>query len=76
MLFRSDLCAVIDTLIADGDGLYHPVDFNDRLVLGLKGAMSEALWGIRHKASYDVVTAVPGSSTVIPAPVGITATSS
>jgi len=32
-----DLCAVTDTLIADGDGLYHPGDFNDRLVLGLKG---------------------------------------
>ncbi len=36
-----DLCAVTDTLIADGDGLYHPADFNDRLVLGLKGTMSE-----------------------------------
>ena len=35
-----DLCAVTDTLIADGDGLYHPADFNDRLVLGLKGTMS------------------------------------
>lgn len=37
-----DLCAVTDTLIADGDGLYHAGDFNDRLVLGLKGTMSEA----------------------------------
>jgi DNA invertase Pin-like site-specific DNA recombinase len=35
-----DLCALTDTLIADGDGLYHPGDFNDRLVLGLKGADS------------------------------------
>ena len=32
-----DLCALTDTLIADGDGLYHPADFNDRLVLGLEG---------------------------------------
>ena len=32
-----DLCALTDTLIADGDGLYHPGDFNDRLVLGLEG---------------------------------------
>jgi DNA invertase Pin-like site-specific DNA recombinase len=37
-----DLCGVTDTLIADGDGIYHPGLFNDRLVLGLKGTMSEA----------------------------------
>jgi DNA invertase Pin-like site-specific DNA recombinase len=37
-----DLCALTDTLIGDGDGLYHPRAFNDRLVLGLKGTMSEA----------------------------------
>jgi DNA invertase Pin-like site-specific DNA recombinase len=30
-----DLCALTDTLIADADGVYHPGDFNDRLVLGL-----------------------------------------
>ena len=37
-----DLCAVTDTLIADGDGVYHPGDHNSRLVLGLKGTMAEA----------------------------------
>jgi len=37
-----DLCALTDTLLADADGLYHPGLFNDRLVLGLKGTMSEA----------------------------------
>jgi DNA invertase Pin-like site-specific DNA recombinase len=37
-----DLCGVTDTLIGDADGLYHPSSFNDRLVLGLKGTMSEA----------------------------------
>ena len=36
-----DLCAMVDTLIADADGLYHPGVFNDRLLLGLKGTMSE-----------------------------------
>jgi DNA invertase Pin-like site-specific DNA recombinase len=55
-----DLCALTDTLIADGDGIYHPGDFNDRLVLGLKGTMSEAelhlirhrlTAGLRHKAA-------------------------
>ena len=37
-----DLCALTATLIADADGVYSPVDFNDRLLLGLKGTMSEA----------------------------------
>jgi DNA invertase Pin-like site-specific DNA recombinase len=36
-----DLCALVDTLIADADGIYHPGAFNDRLLLGLKGTMSE-----------------------------------
>lgn len=55
-----DLCAMTDTLIGDTDGLYHPAQFNDRLVLGLKGTMSEAELhilrarldgGIRNKAA-------------------------
>src|SRR5919108_2143972 len=37
-----DLCALTGTLIADGDGVYSPGEFNDRLLLGLKGTMSEA----------------------------------
>ncbi|MCA1701443.1 MAG: recombinase family protein, partial [Actinobacteria bacterium] len=37
-----DLCALTATLIADADGMYSPADFNDRLLLGLKGTMSEA----------------------------------
>src|SRR5215471_10761211 len=54
-----DLCAITDTLLGDSDGLYHPALFNDRLVLGLKGTMSEAELhiirarldgGIRNKA--------------------------
>jgi DNA invertase Pin-like site-specific DNA recombinase len=55
-----DLCGATDTLIGDGDGIYHPGLFNDRLVLGLKGTMSEAELhvlrsrlegGIRNKAA-------------------------
>ena len=55
-----DLAGMADTLIADADGLYHPGDYNDRLVLGLKGTMSEAELhvlrsrldaGLRHKAA-------------------------
>lgn len=37
-----EICALSDTLICDEDGLYNPADFNDRLLLGLKGTMSEA----------------------------------
>ena len=37
-----DLAGACDTLVADADGLYHPGLFNDRLVLGMKGIMSEA----------------------------------
>jgi DNA invertase Pin-like site-specific DNA recombinase len=37
-----ELCGVFRTLLADADGLYDPMDYNDRLLLGLKGTMSEA----------------------------------
>ncbi|MCF8568582.1 recombinase family protein [Alicyclobacillus tolerans] len=37
-----DLCAMCNTLIADSDGIYDPSSYNDRLLLGLKGTMSEA----------------------------------
>lgn len=37
-----ELCALFQVLLADADGVYDPADFNDRLLLGLKGTMSEA----------------------------------
>jgi DNA invertase Pin-like site-specific DNA recombinase len=37
-----EICALADTLILDEDGIYDPTSFNDRLLLGLKGTMSEA----------------------------------
>ncbi len=54
-----EICALADTLILDEDGVYDPAHFNDRLLLGLKGTMSEAelhvlrarlQGGIRNKA--------------------------
>ncbi len=54
-----ELCAQSGTLILDEEGIYDPSDFNDRLLLGLKGTMSEAelhvirsrlLGGLRAKA--------------------------
>src|SRR5487761_1970278 len=55
-----EICALTNTLILDEDGVYDPAHFNDRLLLGLKGTMSEAelhvlrarlLGGQRAKAS-------------------------
>ena len=37
-----EICALFSTLISDLDGVYDPADYNDRLLLGLKGTMSEA----------------------------------
>jgi DNA invertase Pin-like site-specific DNA recombinase len=37
-----EICALTDTLILDEDGIYHPADFNDRFLLGMKGEMSAA----------------------------------
>jgi DNA invertase Pin-like site-specific DNA recombinase len=37
-----ELCALAGTLLGDSDGIYDPVQYNDRLLLGLKGTMSEA----------------------------------
>src|SRR3954447_10137402 len=55
-----DLAGMTDTLIADADGIYHPGLFNDRMLLGMKGTMSECELhilrarldgGIRNKAA-------------------------
>src|SRR5712691_972273 len=54
-----EICALTDTLILDEDGLYNPASFNDRLLLGLKGTMSEALCGRPHKASYADIGIMP-----------------
>ena len=61
------ICAMSATLICDEDGLYDPTDFNDRLLLGLKGTMSEALWRIRHKASYADPAVMPIMRPKVPA---------
>jgi DNA invertase Pin-like site-specific DNA recombinase len=39
--YLSDVCGVFDTLLGDQDGIYDPNDVNDRMVLGLKGIISE-----------------------------------
>jgi len=37
-----ELCALSGALLADADGIYDPVDYNDRLLLGLKGVRSHS----------------------------------
>jgi DNA invertase Pin-like site-specific DNA recombinase len=44
-----EICAITNTLILDEDGIYDPCHFNDRLLLGLKGTMSEAEWNTKLK---------------------------
>lgn len=43
-----EICALTETLILDEDGVYDPTHFNDRLLLGLKGTMSEAELHVLH----------------------------
>ena len=54
-----EISALTDTLICDEDGLYDPADFNDRMLLGLKGTLSEALLRRRGKASYSALAVIP-----------------
>ena len=62
-----EICAMTGTLICDEDGLYDPRNFNDRLLLGMKGQMSEALCRIPDKASYADFAVMPTSRREHPA---------
>jgi DNA invertase Pin-like site-specific DNA recombinase len=48
-----EVCAIFSTLLADADGIYDPTDYNDRLLLGLKGTMSEAELHILRARMYQ-----------------------
>jgi DNA invertase Pin-like site-specific DNA recombinase len=52
-----DVCAVTGTLLGDADGLYDPRTYNDRLLLGLKGTMSEAELHIMKQRLIEAVRA-------------------
>jgi DNA invertase Pin-like site-specific DNA recombinase len=62
-----ELCGMTGTLICDEDGLYDPRSFNDRLLLGMKGQLSEALCRYRHNASYADIAVMPTSRREHPA---------
>jgi len=66
-----EICALTDTLILDEDGLYDPRHFNDRLLLGLKGAMSEAeLHVIRARLQGGILNKARRGELECPLPVG------
>lgn len=65
------LCAFTDTLILDQDGLYDPGTFNDRLLLGLKSAMSEAeLHVLKSRLQQGILNKARRGELKIPLPVG------
>jgi DNA invertase Pin-like site-specific DNA recombinase len=67
-----EICALSHTLICDEDGLYDPADFNDRLLLGLKGTMSEAeLHFIRARLQGGILSKARRGELPMPLPVGL-----
>jgi DNA invertase Pin-like site-specific DNA recombinase len=66
-----EICALSETLILDEDGLYDPCAFNDRLLLGLKGQMSEAeLHLLRSRLRGGVLSKARRGELASPLPVG------
>ena len=61
-----ELCCLAGALLADSDGVYDPNWYNDRLLLGLKGTMTEVLSGRPDKTSYaDPVVMPTGAGWVL-----------
>lgn len=66
-----EICALSETLILDEDGLYDPCAFNDRLLLGMKGQMSEAeLHLLKARLRGGQLTKARRGELLIPLPVG------
>ena len=67
-----EICALTHTLILDEDGLYDPGHFNDRLLLGLKGTMSEAeLHVLRARLLGGILSKAQRGELKLPLPVGL-----
>jgi len=67
-----EICALTDTLILDEDGIYSPGDFNDRLLLGLKGTMSDAeLHVLRARLRGGILNQARRGALKTPLPVGL-----
>jgi DNA invertase Pin-like site-specific DNA recombinase len=66
-----EICALADMLILDEDGVYDPSHFNDRLLLGLKGTMSEAeLHVLRARLQGGILNKARRGELECPLPVG------
>jgi DNA invertase Pin-like site-specific DNA recombinase len=66
-----EMCALTETLILDEDGLYDPACFNDRLLLGLKGTMSEAeLHVLKARLQGGILSKARRGELVMPLPIG------
>jgi len=66
-----DLCGLMGTLIVDAEGVYDPRQLNDRLLLGLKGTMSEAELGwIRQRAQEGLLAKARRGALILGLPVG------
>jgi DNA invertase Pin-like site-specific DNA recombinase len=66
-----EICALTDTRILDEDGLYDPAHFNDRLLLGLKGTMSEAeLHVMQARMRGGLLSKARRGELQVPLPVG------
>lgn len=67
-----EICALTNTLILDEDGIYNPSDFNDRLILGLKGTMSEAeLHLLKSRLQGGIVSKAKRGELKQPLPTGL-----
>lgn len=67
-----ELAAAFDVLIADEDGVYNPNEFNDRLLLGLKGTISEVeLYQIRTRLNRGRLHKAQRGALQLPLPVGM-----
>ena len=67
-----EICALSETLILDEDGIYDPAHFNDRLLLGLKGTMSEAeLHVLRARLRGGILNKARRGELRCPLPVGL-----
>ena len=67
-----EICALSGTLILDEDGLYDPAHFNDRLLLGLKGTMSEAeLHVLKARLRGGILSKAQRGELKMPLPVGL-----
>src|SRR6266487_3833285 len=67
-----EICAMTQTLILDEDGLYDPAIFNDRLLLGMKGTMSEAeLHVLRARLRGGILNKASRAALKLPLPMGL-----